>query len=195
MSAVLYFIDILSNSSCQAAKKRTPAPAPVAKTPEPAKEAAAPTPDADAAPAAETGGKKKKIPAHLALIQKQQEELRRRAEEDSRAQAEAQALAEEEERLAAEEEKRREEAKAIKKQKEKERIEQLKKEGKFMTKAQKEEKARNERKLQQMLAAGIKVGPQADNEPRSKPAADARKKKSRTQQKVCDAPIKAPGTS
>ncbi|KAH6997522.1 hypothetical protein BKA56DRAFT_565515 [Ilyonectria sp. MPI-CAGE-AT-0026] len=168
----------------QAAKKRTPAPAPVAKTPEPAKEAAAPTPDADAAPAPETGGKKKKIPAHLALIQKQQEELRRRAEEDSRAQAEAQALAEEEERLAAEEEKRREEAKAIKKQKEKERIEQLKKEGKFMTKAQKEEKARNERKLQQMLAAGIKVGPQADNESRSKPAADARKKKSRTQQKI-----------
>ncbi|KAF7547791.1 hypothetical protein G7Z17_g7474 [Cylindrodendrum hubeiense] len=168
----------------QAAKKRTPAPAPVAKAAaEPAKEEAAPTPAAEAATAA--GGKKKKIPAHLALIQKQQEELKRRAEEDSRAEAEARALAEEEERLAAEEEKRLSEAKAAKKQKEKEKIEQLKKEGKFMTKAQKEEKARNERKLQQMLAAGIKVGPQADNnEPKSKPAPDARKKKSRTQQKL-----------
>ncbi|KAH7137121.1 eukaryotic translation initiation factor 5B [Dactylonectria estremocensis] len=166
----------------QAAKKKTPAPAPVAKAAEPVEEVAAPTPAT--APAAPTGGKKKKIPAHLLAIQKQQEELRRRAEEDSRATAEAERLAEEEERLAAEEEKRREEAKALKKQREKEKIEQLKKDGKFMTKAQKEEKARNERKLQQMLAAGIKVGPQADNEPKGKPSQDARKKKSRTQQKI-----------
>lgn len=47
---------------------------------------------------------------------------------------------------------------ALKKQREKERIEQLKKEGKYLTKAQKEAKARNEQKLQQMMAAGIKVG-------------------------------------
>ena len=71
---------------------------------------------------------------------------------------------EEEERRTEEENKKREEEKARKKQKEKERIEQLKKEGKFMTKAQKEEKARNERKLQQMLAAGIKVGGPAECE-------------------------------
>ncbi|KAK7423764.1 eukaryotic translation initiation factor 5B [Neonectria magnoliae] len=168
----------------QAAKKKTPAPPPAAKAAEPVqaapeKEVAAP------APAPETGGKKKKIPAHLALIQKQQEELRRREEDNAKARAEAQRLAEEEERLIAEEEKRREEAKAIKKQKEKEKIEQLKKEGKFLTKAQKEEKARNERRLQQMLAAGIKVGPQeGTSEPKGKPAQDARRKKSRTQQKL-----------
>lgn len=84
--------------------------------------------------------------------------MRREAEE--RQAAEEKARLEEEEKRDAEEVKRREEEKARKKQKEKERIDQLKKEGKFMTKAQKEEKARNERKLQQMLAAGIKIGPQ-----------------------------------
>jgi translation initiation factor 5B len=99
--------------------------------------------------------------------------------------AEAKAREEELDRLEAEEQKRKEEQKALKKQKEKERIEQLKKEGKFMTKAQREEKARNEKKLQQMLAAGIKVGPQesADGEVKKKPEKDNRKK-SRTQQKV-----------
>jgi translation initiation factor 5B len=73
--------------------------------------------------------------------------------------------------------KRREEARALKKQKEKERIEQLKKEGKFLTKAQKEEKARNERKLEQMLAAGIKVGPQDGEKPEKKKSAPENKKK------------------
>ncbi|KHN97876.1 eukaryotic translation initiation factor 5B [Metarhizium album ARSEF 1941] len=168
----------------QAAKKKTTAPE---KAAEPTKPAAAPAKDAAAAPATpapatvgETGGKKKKIPAHLALLQKQQEELRKRREDDERLHAEAKARAEEEERLAEEEIKRREEAKALKKQKEKERIEQLKKEGKFLTKAQKEEKARNERKLQQMLAAGIKVGPQdATDEPKKKVVYDSKKKKPR----------------
>lgn len=95
----------------------------------------------------------------MAALQKQQEEIKRRQEEQARFAAEEKARIEEEERLEAEEEKKREEAKALKKQKEKEKIEQLKKEGKFMTKAQKEEKAKNERKLQQMIAAGtLKVG-------------------------------------
>ncbi|KJZ78094.1 Eukaryotic translation initiation factor 5B [Hirsutella minnesotensis 3608] len=172
----------------QAAKKKTAAPS---KAPEPVKPAESPketlsdsTPAAAAA--ADTGGKKKKIPAHLAMIQKQQEEMRRRREEEERLQAEAQARAEEEERRTAEEDKRKEEQRALKKQKEKERIEQLKKEGKFLTKAQKEEKARNERKLQQMLAAGIKVGPQetADTESKKKVVYDSRKKRSKMEQKV-----------
>ena len=47
--------------------------------------------------------------------------------------------------------------KALKKQKEKEKIEQLKKEGKFMTKAQKEQAARNQRKLEQLIASGVKI--------------------------------------
>lgn len=81
-----------------------------------------------------------------------------------------------------EEIKRREEARLLKKQKEKEKIEQLKKEGRFLTKAQKEEKARNERKLQQMLAAGIKVGPQESaDEPKKKVAKDIKKKKGRSE--------------
>ena len=124
------------------------------------------------------------MPAHLALIQKQQEELRLRREEAERLESEARARAEEEERMAAEDLQRREEQKALKKQKEKERVEQLKKEGKFLTKAQREEKARNERKLQQMLAAGIKVGPQDDAEPKKKAALDSKKKRGRNEQKV-----------
>lgn len=118
------------------------------------------------------------------MIQKQQEEIRLRQEEEARLKAEAEAKAKEIDQLEAEEIKRREEQKALKKQKEKEKIEQLKKEGKFMTKAQKEEKARNEKKLQQMLAAGIKVGPQdgAPSEPKKKP--EVPKKKSKQAQKL-----------
>ncbi|KAG5983840.1 hypothetical protein E4U55_006990 [Claviceps digitariae] len=173
----------------QAAKKKTTAPAAApAKGADTAK--AVPAKDdekttaAAAAPASapEAGGKKKKIPAHLALIQKQQEEMRKKKEEEERRLAEAKLRAEQEEKLEAEELKRREEAKLLKKQKEKEKIEQLKKEGKFLTKAQKEEKARNERKLQQMLAAGIKVGPQESaDEPKKKVVYDNKKKKGRNE--------------
>ncbi|PHH71025.1 hypothetical protein CDD80_5566 [Ophiocordyceps camponoti-rufipedis] len=134
----------------------------------------------------ETTGKKKKVPAHLALIQKQQDELRRKREESDRREAEAKALADEEERLATEELKRKEEQKALKKQKEKERVEQLKKEGKFLTKAQREEKARNERKLQQMLAAGVKVGPQesTDIESKKKVTYESKKRRGKNEQKI-----------
>ncbi|KAK6828487.1 hypothetical protein PG987_011828 [Apiospora arundinis] len=161
----------------QAALKKKTAPAPKAEAAKPVveeKKAAAAEPEA-AAPAA--GKKGKKLPPHLAALQKQQEDLKRQREEEARLAAEEKARLEEEEKRDAEEEKRREEERARKKQKEKERIEQLKKEGKFMTKAQKEEKARNERKLQQMLAAGIKVGPQdADAAEKKKKAADNRKR-------------------
>ncbi|KFH44547.1 Eukaryotic translation initiation factor 5B-like protein [Hapsidospora chrysogenum ATCC 11550] len=172
----------------QALKKKAagPAKAEPAKPAAPEKKEASPSPaPADEPAPPETGGKKKKLPAHLALIQKQQEELRRKREEEERLKAEAKAREEELDRLEAEEQKRKEEQKALKKQREKERIEQLKKEGKFMTKAQREEKARNEKKLQQMLAAGIMVGPQepADGEAKKKPEKDSRKK-SRTQQKI-----------
>ncbi|OAA69037.1 mitochondrial translation initiation factor IF-2 [Cordyceps fumosorosea ARSEF 2679] len=169
----------------QAAKKKPTAPTKAETAKPAAKETAAAAPETLApAPAAETGGKKKKLPAHIAKIQQQQEELRRKKEEEDRARAELAAKEAEADRLAEEEEKRREEAKVLKKQKEKERIEQLKKEGKFLTKAQKEEKARNERKLQQMLAAGIKVGP-ADEEPAPrKKAAPEKKRKGKMEQKA-----------
>ncbi|KAK0629771.1 hypothetical protein B0T17DRAFT_526444 [Bombardia bombarda] len=154
----------------QAAKKKVTTPAAKA---EPAKAAAVEEKKAEApaaAPAAAADSKKKKLPAHLLAIQRQQEELRRRQEEEERTAAEIKARLEEEDRLAVEESKRKEEEKARKKQKEKEKIDQLKKEGKFMTKAQKEEKARNERKLQQMIAAGIKIGgpTEGESEPKKK---------------------------
>lgn len=57
-----------------------------------------------------------------------------------------------------------------------------------MTKAQKEEKARNERKLQQMLAAGIKIGPQEGEgeEKKKKVVYDNRKRGKGGQNKVCE---------
>lgn len=92
---------------------------------------------------------------------------------------------EEEDRRLAEEAKQKEDQKALKKQKEKEKIEQLKKEGKYLTKAQKEEKARNEKKLQQMLAAGIQVGGLKDGEAPKKPAGfDKKKGKGKKAEKV-----------
>ncbi|KAG6365856.1 hypothetical protein INS49_000032 [Diaporthe citri] len=166
-----------------AAKKKTAAPAP-AKA-EPAKAAEKQDEPVAAAPAAEAGKPGKKLPKHLQLLQKQQEELRQREEAKAKADAEERARIEEEERLIEEENKRKEEEKARKKQREKERVEQLKKEGKYMTKAQKEEKARNERKLQQMLAAGIQVGGLADGEAAKKEKPKFEKKgKGKKQEKI-----------
>ncbi|KAH8597258.1 hypothetical protein B0O99DRAFT_593000 [Bisporella sp. PMI_857] len=122
------------------------------------------------------GGKPKKIPAALAKIQAQQERLRKQEEERARAeQAEKERLAEIE-RQEAEEERKREEAKALRKQKEKEKIEQQKRDGTYLTKAQREEKLKNEMKLKQMVEAGAKVGGPADGE-KKKPVYDNKKKK------------------
>ncbi|KAF3052364.1 hypothetical protein E8E11_010879 [Didymella keratinophila] len=165
-----------------AAKKKASGPAkPEAKAAE-AKpvEAAAPTPE-PAAPAA--GGKKKKVSAALAAIQKQQEALRKQQEEQARLEAEDKARAEEEEKLAAEEQKRKEEAKAAKKQREKEKIEQLKKEGKYLTKAQKEAKAKADLRLKQMLESGVKVAAlEGEAEAPKKPKYDDRKKRKQQQE-------------
>lgn len=123
------------------------------------------------------GGKGKKLPPHLEIIRKQQEELRLRQEAEAKSLAERQARIAEIEKQEAEEAQRKEEAKAIKKQREKEKIEQQKKEGTYLTKAQKEEKARNEKKLQQMLASGIKVGGLEGGEEKKKPTYDSKKRK------------------
>ena len=56
-----------------------------------------------------------------------------------------------------EEEKRKEEARLRRKEKEKEKKEQLKREGKLLTDAQKKQNQKNELKRQQMIAAGLKV--------------------------------------
>ncbi|KAF1949727.1 hypothetical protein CC80DRAFT_598721 [Byssothecium circinans] len=157
---------------------KTPAPKPT-DTASPAP--SAPTPAAST-PAAAPGGKKKKLNPALAALQKQQEERKRREEEAARADAEEKARIAEEERLAAEEEQKKAEAKALKRQKEKEKIEQLKKEGKYLTKAQKEAKARNELRLKQMLdSGGAKVEALDETAAeKKKPTYDNRKKK-RTQ--------------
>lgn len=168
----------------QAAAKKKTTPAAPAKA-EPSKAAEKPDEPAAAAPAADAAKPGKKLPKHLQLLQKQQEELRKREEAKAKADAEERARIEEEERLLEEENKRKEEEKARRKQKEKEKVEQLKKEGKYLTKAQKEEKARNERKLQQMLAAGIQVGGLADGESAKKEKPKFEKKgKSKKQEKI-----------
>ncbi|KAL9104001.1 MAG: hypothetical protein Q9163_001021 [Psora crenata] len=161
----------------QAAKKKTtPAPAPEPKA---GSEKTIPDPKLEDVPAADAGkGSKKKVPAALAILQKQQEALRKQQEEAARAAAEEKARIEEEERRAAEEEKRKEESRQRKKEKEKEKKEQLKKEGKLLTPAQKEQQRRNEIKRQQMLAAGLKVAGM-DEEPveKKKPVYDNKRKK------------------
>lgn len=160
-----------------AAKKKATQPA---AKPEPAKveekkeEAAAPAPEPEK-PAA--GGKKKKLNPALAALQKQQEERRRREEEIARLEAEEKARLEEEARLDAEEEARKAEARAQKKQKEKEKIEQLKREGKYMTKAQKETQAREQLRMKQLLETGqAKVAGLEDKDAKKKPVYDKKKK-------------------
>ncbi|KAF2028333.1 hypothetical protein EK21DRAFT_70040 [Setomelanomma holmii] len=164
-----------------AAKKKGAAPAKA----EPAKAAetkaapvAAPTPAAAAPEPPAAGGKKKKLNPALAALQKQQEERKQREEELARLEAEEKARIQAEERAAEEELKRQAEAKALKKQKEKEKIEQLKKEGKYMTKAQKEAKAKNELRLKQMLESqGTKVAALDEPAEKKKPLYDDRKKR------------------
>ncbi|KAL8712038.1 MAG: hypothetical protein Q9220_003734 [cf. Caloplaca sp. 1 TL-2023] len=162
----------------QAAKKKTTTPAPVPKD-EPVKPIEEVKPEPTPAPNVDAAKGKKKVPAALAALQKQQEAFKKRQDEQARQEAEEKARAAEEERLAAEEEKGKEEARARKKEKEKEKKEQLKKEGKLLTKAQIEQNKRNEMKRQQMLDAGIKVAGLEDSEAaqKKKPVYDNKKKK------------------
>lgn len=157
----------------QAAKKKTTAPA--VKAPETAQPVVEAKVNEPVASKPVAGGKGKKLPPALAKLQKEQEELRRRQEEKAKFEADEKRRIEEEERKEAEEEKRREEAKALKKQKEKEKIEQQKRDGTYLTKAQREEKLRNEMKLKQMMAAGVKVGGLEGGE-KKKPTYDKKKK-------------------
>ncbi|KAF4768702.1 hypothetical protein HAV15_002147 [Penicillium sp. str.  len=132
---------------------------------------------AAAAPAPETG-KKKKLPPHLAALQKQQELLRQQREEEERIAAEEQAAAAKQKLLDEEEEKKRAEARERKKEKEREKKEQLRKEGKLLTKAQREAKERSELRLQQMIAAGGKVaGLQEGGEKKARPTYENKKKR------------------
>ncbi|KAG0649259.1 Eukaryotic translation initiation factor 5B [Hyphodiscus hymeniophilus] len=155
-----------------AAKKKTTVPATKVEAPK----AIAEVVEEPSVSKTTTAGKGKKLPPALAKLQAQQEELKRREEEKARADAAEKARLAEIERREAEEEKRKEEARALKKQKEKEKIEQQKKDGTYLTKAQREEKLRNEMKLKQMIDAGIKVGGPGSGE-KKKVVYDNKKKK------------------
>ena len=128
------------------------------------------------APAADTG-KKKKLPPHLAALQKQQELLRQQREEEERLREEEKAAAAKQKLLDDEEEKKRAEIRERKKEKEREKKEQLRKEGKLLTKAQKEAKERNELRMQQMLAAGSKVAGLEDTGDKKRPVYENKKKR------------------
>ncbi|KAL2373370.1 translation initiation factor 5B [Blastomyces gilchristii SLH14081] len=163
----------------QAAKKKVAAPA---AAPAPKAEAAKPVTEEkpaapSAAPAADTGAKKRKVPAHLAAIQRQQEALRRQQEEIARLEAEEKAAAEERERQIEEEERKKEEARQRRKEKEREKKEQLRREGKLLTKAQKEAQQRNELRKQQMLAAGAVVQGLEEPVEKKKPVYENKKKR------------------
>ncbi|KAJ5740517.1 Eukaryotic translation initiation factor 5B [Penicillium malachiteum] len=142
-----------------------------------------------AAAPVETGGKKKKLPPHLAALQKQQELLRQQREEEERLREEEKKAAEAQRILDEQEEAKREEARQRKKEREREKKEQLRKEGKLLTKAQKEAKERNEKRMQQMLAAGVgKVAglEEGGAEKKQRPVYDNRKKKSGKKQDEVD---------
>ncbi|OQU97878.1 small GTP-binding protein domain-containing protein [Cladophialophora immunda] len=162
----------------QAAKKKAVAPASGPKDEEdkPAvpEKAEAPV----AAPEKEDkSGKKRKIPAHLAAIQKQQEALAKQREEQARIEAAEKAAEEERLRKEAEEEKKKAEARQRKKEKEKEKKEQLKKEGKLLSEADRKRKQQQDLRLKQLLESGVKVAGLTEGiEEKKKPAVDKKRK-------------------
>uniref|UniRef100_A0A672RU21 Eukaryotic translation initiation factor 5B n=1 Tax=Sinocyclocheilus grahami TaxID=75366 RepID=A0A672RU21_SINGR len=106
----------------------------------------------------------------LARMKEEEEQAKREEEERQRRLEELEAQRQEQERLEAE-------RKEKKKQKDKERKERLKKEGKLLTKAQKEARARAEATLRVLQAQGVEV-PSKDAMPKKKPVySDKRKKK------------------
>ncbi|KAK4554050.1 eukaryotic translation initiation factor 5B [Recurvomyces mirabilis] len=133
----------------QAALKKKSAPVPVKDEPKVIEAAPEAVPEAPA-----TGGKKKKIPAALAALQKQQEDLRKAEEEKARTAAEEKQREEEERKREEEDEKKTAEQKAAKKAKEKAKVEQMKKEGTYKTEKQRKDEAQQKLRLQQMLESG-----------------------------------------
>lgn len=161
----------------QAAKKKSVAPTPAAKEEEIPVEEKKPEAAAPVAEKEDKGGKKKKVPAHLAAIQRQQELLAKQREEEAKLEAEARAAEEERLRKEAEEEKKKAEARQRKKEKEKEKKEQLRKEGKLLSEADRKRKQQQELRLKQMLESGVKVaGLTGEAEEKKKPAADKKRK-------------------
>ncbi|RKP34584.1 P-loop containing nucleoside triphosphate hydrolase protein [Dimargaris cristalligena] len=131
--------------------KKGKAAAPV--EPEPVPEPVAPTDAADSKKAPKGKKKNTKLTALQKMVEARkaaEEEAQRRAEEEKRRR-------EEEERVRAEEEEREYLALKERKEQEKARKEKLRKEGKLLTKAQKEAQKRNTARLQQLLDSGVQV--------------------------------------
>ncbi|KAF9076705.1 hypothetical protein BDP27DRAFT_1284669 [Rhodocollybia butyracea] len=95
--------------------------------------------------------------AGISALKAMMEEKKRLEEEARRAEEEERKRMEEEERKAEEEAKRKEEEKQRKKEKEKAKREIAKKEGRLLTKKQKEEKAAAEMRKQALLASGVQI--------------------------------------
>ncbi|KNE69039.1 small GTP-binding protein domain [Allomyces macrogynus ATCC 38327] len=115
--------------------------------------------DKKAAEAAK-GGNQKKAPkkgAPIAALQKMLAAQRAAEEEAKRLEEEERRREEEEKKRKEEEERLKEEQRRLKKEKEKAKKEQLRKEGKLLTKAQKEAERMRKLKLEQLLAAGVVV--------------------------------------
>eukprot|EP00744_Colponema_vietnamica_P003278 GILI01005047.1.p1 GENE.GILI01005047.1~~GILI01005047.1.p1 ORF type:complete len:935 (-),score=370.54 GILI01005047.1:122-2896(-) len=120
-----------------------------------------------------TSGNQPLRPKKLAKMKLKEEEEKRKKEEDERKRQE-----EEEERKRAEEEARQNEIKAKKKEEKRLKKEQAKKEGKYMTKAQKEKAARLAlAKAQFAAAAGLADDSDEDDEEAPEPAPVEKKKK------------------
>ncbi|KAG5519634.1 hypothetical protein PMAC_001789 [Pneumocystis sp. 'macacae'] len=122
---------------------------------------------------------------NIAALQKQIE-LRMQIEEERRKQQEEEKrIIEEEEKRIQEEEQKKREAKARKKEREKAKREELKSQGKFLTKKQKEQQQIAQIKIQQLLAAGVKIEGLANNIDSGSPnkptrlVYDSKRKKSR----------------
>ncbi|KAJ2162450.1 eukaryotic translation initiation factor 5B [Coemansia sp. RSA 552] len=121
-------------------------------------------PPAAAAAAAKKGGKKGGPGGKIAALQKMVEQQKREEEERKRREEEERIRREEEERLAIEEEERLEAELEAKREADRLHREQLRRDGKLLTKKQKEAKARQEQRLQDLIASGAQVAGLADDD-------------------------------
>jgi translation initiation factor 5B len=124
----------------------------------PSSSQATPEPEEDKPKPAAAAKKGKKVPAGIAAL-KRQLELKKQLEEEQRLlEEEEENKRLEEEKLAKQQEEEKEQARAAKKEKERLKKEQLKAEGKLLTKKQKEQKRLQEMRRQQLLqASNVKV--------------------------------------
>ncbi|CUM67135.1 uncharacterized protein PRCAT00004825001 [Priceomyces carsonii] len=124
--------------------------------------------DEKAKSTAKKGGKK--VPAGLAALRRQLELKKQAEEEQRRIDEEDEQRRLEEEKKAIELEEEREAARAAKREKDRLKKEQLKAEGKLLTKKQKEEKKLQDRRRQQLLQAGnITIPGLSNNDSAEKP--------------------------